>query len=352
MDSPRPSPVCIGNVQIDDPVILAPMAGVSDAPFRELVKSYGAGMVVTEMIASQAAVRENRRTLDMMKRSSSSSTGCPMAIQLAGCCPDVMAEAAKLGQDMGADVIDINFGCPVRKVVNGHAGSSLMRDEPKAAKLLEATARAVTIPVTLKMRLGWDHNNLNAPRIAKIAEDHGVRMITVHGRTRCQFYRGKSDWAQIRKVKESVGLPVIANGDIRGPEDAQTALERSGADGVMIGRGSYGRPWLLRQVIDALRHGGPAGAPDPAQRRDLVLRHYENMLAYYGREAGLRIARKHLCWYSRGLRGAAEFRAVVNRLDDAGAVRALLADFFAKTTELANGGSPEDKPVSILGGIQ
>jgi tRNA-dihydrouridine synthase B len=318
-------PIQIGPIRLDVPVILAPMSGVTDMPFRKLVKRHGAGLVVSEMIASQAMIRECRKTLQMAMRSEGEY---PMAIQLAGCEPEVMGEAARLNEDRGAHIIDINFGCPVKKVVNGHAGSALMRDEVHAAKILEATVKAVKIPVTLKMRMGWNHENLNAPRLAKIAEECGIKMVTVHGRTRCQFYEGQADWSFIRQVKDAVTIPVIANGDINEFADVARALALSGADGVMIGRGSYGRPWFIRQVMDYLTTGKIPPAPSLAAQLELIIEHLELMLEHYGVNAGLKIARKHIGWYSKGLPQSADFRSKVMTVDDVASVRGMIHDFF------------------------
>ena len=297
MDSSRianlSKPLSIGQVTVPNRVFLAPMSGVSDRVFREIASEAGAGLVVSEMVASDALVRGEAESLMRAEKAGSG----PHVIQLAGREARWMAEGARAATDAGADIIDINMGCPAKKVTSGYSGSALMRDLDHALTLIDATVGATHLPVTLKMRLGWDDTSINAPELARRAEQAGVQMITVHGRTRCQFYGGAADWKAIRAVKDAISIPLIANGDLELIDRLETMLELSGADGVMIGRGAYGRPWFPGEVA---AYVSTRAAPAPLERRILIermLRHYEGLLELYGSIFGARVARKHLGWY-------------------------------------------------------
>jgi tRNA-dihydrouridine synthase B len=317
----------LGDIRIDTPVFLAPMTGVTDLPFRRMVKRYGAGLVFSEMIASRPMLEQYRQDKG---RVANYAEEFPMAVQLAGCEPDLVAEAAKVNVDRGAAIIDINFGCPVKKVVNNFAGSALMKDEKLAAQIMEATVRAVNVPVTVKMRLGWDETNLNAANLARIAQDVGIKMVTVHGRTRNQLYNGTADWRAVADVKKNVSIPVIVNGDILSADDAQLALEQSGADGVMIGRGTYGKPWLVKQVIDYFQTGSIGAEPSLQEIGALVLEHYQAMIDHYGEFGGVGIARKHIGWYCKDMSGSNDLRTTINAMADSKDVLQVLDQYFKK----------------------
>ena len=323
----------IGPIETRNRVFLAPMSGVTDEPFRMTAHEQGAGLVVSEMVASEELV--NARP-DMLRRALGAESLSPFVIQLAGREPHWMAEGVKVAQDMGADIIDINMGCPAREVTGGLSGSALMRNLDHAQKLIEATVEASSVPVTLKMRLGWDHDSMNAPELARRAEAAGVALVTVHGRTRCQFYGGKADWAAIARVREAIAIPLVANGDGTSVEDAREMLEKSGADGVMIGRGAYGRPWWPGVIAEGLDPGSGVEEPPLPEEARIVTQHHERILSHHGHHHGNRIARKHLGWAISRLaerdllssERAADWRVSLLRTNDNAAVRLGLKQLY------------------------
>ncbi|MEO5694826.1 MAG: tRNA dihydrouridine synthase DusB [Usitatibacter sp.] len=322
----------IGNVQLKNNLIVAPMAGVTDRPFRSLCKRLGAGMAVSEMVASNSLLWGSEKTI---RRGNHEGEVEPKVIQIAGSDPGMMAEAAKFNVDNGAHIIDINMGCPAKKICNVAAGSALLKDEPLVARIIDAVVRAVNVPVTLKIRTGWNKDNRNALTIARIAQEHGIQSLAMHGRTRACMYTGEAEYDTIREVKQSVKIPVIANGDIRTPEKARFVLEYTGADAIMIGRAAQGRPWIFREIAHFLETGAHLALPTVEEVREVTIAHLHELHSFYGYERGVRVARKHISWYTRGLKNSAVFRARMNTVEEASQQLDAVKEFFDRQLEVS-----------------
>jgi tRNA-dihydrouridine synthase B len=318
------------------PVFLAPMAGVTDMPFRQLVESFGASATVSEMVSSEALVRNNSKT---QRRLIGVGSHLPKVVQIFGSNPKNMADAAKLNASLGADALDINMGCPVRKIVSNDSGAALMKNEDLAVKIAESVVNAVDIPISVKMRLGWDTEHINCFRLAKKFESIGVKMLTIHCRTRNQMYGGSADWSAIAELKKIIHIPYVCNGDIKTPEDAATALKLSRADGVMVGRGALGKPWKLRQIMDFIQWQKQTAPPSLSKQLTIALEHFHNTLDFYGEYRGLRVFRKHFCWYSDGLNGASRFRETINRSVNVAFMENVVKEFYERQFQESNNNS-------------
>ncbi|HET9652691.1 MAG TPA: tRNA dihydrouridine synthase DusB [Usitatibacter sp.] len=334
----------IGSVQLRNNLVVAPMAGVTDRPFRSLCKRMGAGMAVSEMVASNSLLWGSEKTI---RRGNHDGEVEPKVIQIAGADPQMMAEAARYNVDNGAHIIDINMGCPAKKICNVYAGSALLRDEPLVARIVDAVVKAVDVPVSLKIRTGWNKENRNALRIAKIAEDHGIQSLAMHGRTRACMYTGEAEYDTIRAVKQAVRIPVIANGDIGSPEKAKYVLDYTGADAIMIGRAAQGRPWIFREIAHYLETGEKLAPPQVAEIRDVMVEHLHELYAFYGRERGVRVARKHIGWYTKGLRNSAGFRARMNLLETVEEQLDAVAQFFGELMSRSRELEYDDQEVAL-----
>ena len=315
----------IGPYQLKNNLIVAPMAGVTDRPFRMLCKSLGAGMAVSEMVSSNSLLYGSEKT---KRRANHEGEVDPISVQIVGADPKMLAQAAQYNVDEGAQIIDINMGCPAKKICNVMAGSALLQNEPLVATLLEAVVSAVNVPVTLKIRTGWDKQNRNAVRIAQIAEASGIQALAIHGRTRACAYTGDAEYDTITAVKASVKIPVIANGDITTPEKARDVLQRTGADAVMIGRAAQGRPWIFREIEHYINTGEYLAAPPVGEVHRVLLKHVYDLYAFYGDQTGLRVARKHISWYTKGLVDSAQFRHRMNQLESCNEQLSAVNEFF------------------------
>ena len=322
----------IGPYKLKNNLIVAPMAGVTDRPFRQLCKTMGAGMAVSEMVASNSLLWGSEKT---KRRANHEGEVDPISVQIAGADPQMLADAAKYNVDEGAQIIDINMGCPAKKVCNVMAGSALLKDEPLVSRILEAVVRAVDVPVTLKIRTGWDRSNRNALTVARIAEQSGIRALAIHGRTRADAYTGEAEYDTIRDVKAAISIPVIANGDITTPERVKHVLEHTGADAVMIGRAAQGRPWMFREIMHFLATGEHLPPPEVDEIHRVLRAHLHDLYGFYGEQTGVRVARKHISWYTKGLAGSAAFRHAMNQLQTCAEQLSAVDEFF---NELAGRG--------------
>ena len=315
----------IGPYTLKTNLIVAPMAGVTDRPFRQLCKKMGAGLAVSEMVTSNSLLYGSEKTL---RRANHEGEVDPISVQIAGADPRMLAEAAKYNVDNGAQIIDINMGCPAKKVCNVMAGSALLKDEPLVAQILQAVVKAVNVPVTLKTRLGWDKANRNVPLIARIAEDSGIQALAIHGRTRACLYTGHAEYDLIAEVKQRAGIPIIANGDITSPEKAKQVLDQTGVDAIMIGRAAQGRPWIFREISHYLETGRHLPPPEVAEIHTVLLEHLADLYHFYGEQTGTRVARKHISWYTKGLTGSANFRHAMNQLQTREEQLTAIDEFF------------------------
>jgi tRNA-dihydrouridine synthase B len=320
----------IGPHTLRNNLFVAPMAGVTDRPFRQLCKRFGAGLAVSEMVASNSLLWGSEKTL---RRANHDGEVDPISVQIAGADPAMMADAARYNVDKGAQIIDINMGCPAKKVCNTHAGSALLKDEPLVGRILDAVVGAVDVPVTLKFRTGWDAVNKNALTVARIAEESGIRLLSLHGRTRACGFSGHAEYETIREVKRSTRLPVVANGDIATPEDARRVLEYTGADGIMVGRAAQGRPWIFREIEHYLATGEQLPPPLVSEIHAVLVPHLHDLYEFYGRETGVKVARKHISWYTKGLAGSASFRHHMNQLATCEEQLAAVNEFFEQLAQ-------------------